>query len=115
MSNVRIYLETTMFNFPFVPDKPGYAELKAQTLKVFELIKVGRFTPYTSLIVLQELRDTAERKRRENMLALIREYNIAILTPDDSALRLAGLYVSEGLKRIGIFMPAEVLQNYEDF
>jgi hypothetical protein len=29
----KIYLETTMFNFPFVPDKPGYTELKAQTFE----------------------------------------------------------------------------------
>ncbi|MDR1257474.1 MAG: hypothetical protein LBJ86_06980 [Spirochaetaceae bacterium] len=96
MSIPRIYLETTMFNFPFVPDKPGYSKLKFQTLKIFELIKVGRFLPYTSLIALQELRDTDAMERRDNMLALIREHNVTILTPNESARKLSELYVNEG-------------------
>jgi hypothetical protein len=96
MSIPRIYLETTMFNFPFVPDKPGYSKLKFQTLKIFELIKIGRFLPYTSLIALQELRDTDARERRDNMLALIREYSVPILTPNESARKLSELYVNEG-------------------
>jgi hypothetical protein len=45
---LKIYLETTMFNFPFVPDKPGYSELKADTKKVFEQIRAGKYEPYTS-------------------------------------------------------------------
>jgi hypothetical protein len=48
----KIYLETTMFIFPFVPDKPGYIELKTQTLEVFRLVKTGQFIPCTSLIAL---------------------------------------------------------------
>jgi hypothetical protein len=28
----KIYIETTIFNFPFVPDIPGYAELKTRTI-----------------------------------------------------------------------------------
>ena len=35
----KIYPETTMFNFPFVPDKPSYAELKADTGKKMSLDK----------------------------------------------------------------------------
>jgi hypothetical protein len=42
---MKIYLETTMFNFPFVPDKPGYAHLKADTQKVFDHIRMGLFEP----------------------------------------------------------------------
>jgi hypothetical protein len=56
-----------MFNFPFVPDKPGYSKLKAQTLKIFELIKAGKFLPYTSLIALQELQDTEALEKYENL------------------------------------------------
>jgi hypothetical protein len=104
---LKIYLETTMFNFPFVPDKPGYSELKAETLRVFALIKAGKFSPYTSLIAMQELRDTDTDERRENMLALIREYNVAILSPDDTSRRLADLYVSEGAVPPGY--PADAL------
>jgi hypothetical protein len=96
-----------MFNFPFVPDKPGYTELKTQTLKVFMLIKTGKLMAYTSLIALQELRDTDVKEHRENMLALVREYNISILSPDDSARKLAELYVKEGAVPPGY--PADAL------
>jgi hypothetical protein len=47
MSIPKIYLETTMFNFYHVPDKPGYAELKADTRKVFDFIRAGKFEPFT--------------------------------------------------------------------
>jgi hypothetical protein len=40
----KIYLETTIFNFPFAEDAPQY---KADTLKLFNEIRAGRFEPYT--------------------------------------------------------------------
>jgi hypothetical protein len=36
MKKTSIYLETTIFNFPFADDAPQY---KADTLKLFEEIK----------------------------------------------------------------------------
>ncbi|MDR1470213.1 MAG: hypothetical protein LBT00_13090 [Spirochaetaceae bacterium] len=92
----KIYLETTMFNFPFVPDKPGYTELKADTGKVFALIKEGKYEPYTSLYALEELKDTEQMERRENMLNLVDEYGITILPADSRAEQLAALYIAEG-------------------
>jgi hypothetical protein len=35
-----IYLETTIFNFPFADDAPQY---KADTLRLFAEIKAGKF------------------------------------------------------------------------
>jgi hypothetical protein len=92
----KIYLETTMFNFPFVPDKPGYAELKADTKNVFSLIKESRYEPYTSVYALEELKDTEQAERRKNMLNLIDEYEITVLPADDRAEQLAALYIAEG-------------------
>jgi hypothetical protein len=92
----KIYLETTMFNFPFVPDKPGYAGLKADTRKVFALIKEGKYEPYTSVYALEELKDTEQVERRKNMLNLIVEYEITVLPADDRAEQLAALYIAEG-------------------
>ncbi|MHC6202652.1 PIN domain-containing protein [Breznakiellaceae bacterium SP9] len=93
---MRIYLETTMFNFPFVPDLPDYRHLKADTQKVFGLIRERKHEPYTSLLALQELRNTITGERRENMLYLIKEYHISVLALNDDVRRLAGLYVKEG-------------------
>jgi hypothetical protein len=45
----KIYLETTMFNFYYAPEKSGYETLKAQTRQVFDQIKaynpIGIYRP----------------------------------------------------------------------
>jgi hypothetical protein len=44
-----VYLETTIFNFPFTDDAPHYKE---DTLKFFAEIKAGKFRPFTSEYVI---------------------------------------------------------------
>ena len=39
----KIYLETTIFNFPFADDAPQY---KSDTLKLFKEIGAGKFKAY---------------------------------------------------------------------
>jgi len=34
MNIPKIYLETTIFNFPFAPDLPGYTKHKEDTLEI---------------------------------------------------------------------------------
>jgi rRNA-processing protein FCF1 len=89
-----IYLETTIFNFPFANDAPQY---RADTLRLFEEIKSGKFEPFTSEYVLDELEDTKEADKLEKMKTLITEYGIEVLTGNDEILRLAGVYVSAGV------------------
>jgi predicted nucleic acid-binding protein len=62
----KIYLETTIFNFPFADDAPQY---KADTLKLFDEIKAGKFKPYTSEYVLEELNNERNIEKRKKMLA----------------------------------------------
>ena len=52
-----IYLETTIFNFPFSDDTPQY---QADTLRLFAEIKTGKFKPFTSEYVIQELESTKD-------------------------------------------------------
>jgi len=49
MDKPKIYLETTIFNFPFVEDAPQY---RADTLRLFSEIKAGKFRPFTSFTLL---------------------------------------------------------------
>jgi hypothetical protein len=91
MSIPKIYLETTMFNFPFADDAPQY---KADTLKVFDLIKAGKFEPYTSVYAIEELDDTKGDKREE-MKRLIVDYEVQLFEKSDEAESLAAIYVSE--------------------
>ena len=88
-----IYLETTIFNFPFADDAPQY---RADTLKLFGEIKAGKFKPSTSVYVYREL-EAAPDSMREDRLRLISEYVVEVLPANDEAERLANLYIKEGV------------------
>ena len=90
----KIYLETTMFNFPFADDAPQY---RADTLRLFEEIKAGKFEPYTSQYVIEELLKTPDKTKRDKMTSLISDYNMQILERSNSAEILAAVYVAEGI------------------
>ena len=90
----KIYLETTIFNFPFSDDAPQY---KADTLKLFENIKTGKFKAFTSEYVLDELEETKDAGKRKDMKALLMDNAIEVLPGNDEIIRLADLYVAEGV------------------
>jgi predicted nucleic acid-binding protein len=89
-----IYLETTIFNFPFVDDAPQY---KADTIRLFEEIKAGKFIPFTSQYVTHELEKTKEENRLTEMKSLISDYSITVLSDSGEVEQLANLYVSAGI------------------
>jgi len=93
MRTPRIYLETTIFNFPFADDAPQY---KADTLKLFEEIKAGKFIPFTSGYVTQEL-EAATDAQKEDRLRLIKEYNVKIILANDESKGLAAAYIKAGV------------------
>ena len=89
-----IYLETTVFNFPFSDDAPQY---QADTLRLFAEIKAGKFKPFTSEYVTQELESTRDVKKLEQMKALIADYGITVIPVSDDVGRLADVYVESGI------------------
>ena len=88
-----IYLETTIFNFPFVDDAPQY---RADTLKLFTEIKTGKFKPFTSEYVIQEL-EAATDSLREKRLRLVNEYNVEIIPACNKTKNLAKSYIEAGI------------------
>ena len=92
MRTPKIYLETTMFNFYLDTDRDAHAA----TVNLFEEIAAGKYEPYTSQTVIEELEKTVGDKR-EKMLNLIAEYEIPILETSVEAENLADVYVSEGV------------------
>jgi predicted nucleic acid-binding protein len=92
MSIPRIYLETTVFNFPFADDAPQY---RADTLRLFEEIRAGKFEPYTSEYVIRELDATVDEDKRTRMKKLIEDYGVIFLRQSDEAERLAAVYIAE--------------------
>jgi hypothetical protein len=96
MTMSRIYLETTMFNFYYAPDKSGYQVLKPQVYQIFEQIKAGKYEPYTSIYATEEIDNETNQEKREKMWQLVTDYDVRVLPDDDEAKRLAALYVQEG-------------------
>ena len=90
----RVYLETTMFNFYFADDAP---DKRQDTLLMFEEIKNGKYDPYTSFLTVEEIRRTTDEQKRENMFALINEYDVGVLEDDSDADSLADIYVRESI------------------
>jgi predicted nucleic acid-binding protein len=88
-----IYLETTIFNFPFADDAPQY---KADTLQLFEEIRAGKFKPFTSDYVVQEL-EAATDELREERLNLIKMFEVEVIPASNEAERIAEAYVSTGI------------------
>lgn len=93
MRKPKMYIETSVFNFVFADDAP---DKRDDTLAMFDEIRQGRFVPYTSAYVLEEL-EQAPVPKRNDMLQLIPQYNVGILTGTDEAEKLADIYVSEGI------------------
>ena len=91
MRKFKIYLETTLFNF-FVDVDRGFAH--TDTVRLFNEIAAGKYEAFTSTYVTEELENAPEMKR-DIMMELIRKYGIAVLAPNDEALKLADIYVRE--------------------
>ena len=89
----KIYLETTLFNFYFDEDR-GFAH--GSTVKLFKEIAAGKYEAFTSTYVTDELENAPETKR-DKMMNLITEYGITVLAPNDEAVKVASIYVSEGV------------------
>ena len=91
MGKQKIYLETTLFNYYFDEDRDAHTD----TVTLFEECAAGKFEPYTSLYVIDELED-APQEKRDKMVALIERYNITVLAASDEADNLARRYIAEG-------------------
>jgi predicted nucleic acid-binding protein len=89
-----IYLETTIFNFPFSDDAPNY---KADAIKLFSEIKAGKFLPFTSEYVTRELVVTKDADKLKKMEYLLSNYGITIIPANPEIERLADVYIAAGV------------------
>ena len=93
MRTPKVYLETTLFNF-YVDEDRGFAH--ADTVKLFKEIAAGKYEAFTSTYVTDEL-ESAPEVKRDKMMGLITEYGITVLAPKDEAVKLADIYIAEGV------------------
>ncbi len=89
---MKLYIETSVFNFIFAEDAPE----KQKITKSFFANKLTNFEVYVSDIVFSELGRTKEPKRSE-LLNSISNYPLTNLRNSEVAIRLAKIYISEGV------------------
>jgi predicted nucleic acid-binding protein len=92
IKKLRLYLETTVFNYYFDTDRDGHED----TVRLFEAIGAEEYEGYTSEYVMAELRGAKEPKK-SSMLFLTRKYGIAILDTNEEIIRMADLYIQNGI------------------
>jgi predicted nucleic acid-binding protein len=90
IKKLRLYLETTVFNYYFDEERDGHED----TLRLFEAIKAGKYEAYTSYLTVLELENAKEPKRGK-MLTLVNEYNITVLDDSNEVKYLAEVYIAE--------------------
>ena len=91
MNKQKVYLETTLFNYYIDDDRDAHED----TVIFFDECASGKFEPFTSGYVINEL-DDAPNDKRDKMIALIKKYNITVLAITDEADELALRYLTEG-------------------
>ena len=91
-NGLKLYLETTMFNYFFDTERDGHTD----TVRLFEKIRAGEHEAYTSEYAINELLESLEPKQTK-MLSLIEEYGIITLPISDESDEFADVYVSENI------------------
>ena len=92
MPTPKMYLETTIFNYYFDKEREAHPD----TVKLFEEIKAGKYEPYTSEYVTNELAK-APIEKQKMMLKLIDEYSVTLIKASTDAERLANVYIQENI------------------
>ena len=92
IKKLRLYLESTLFNYYFDTDRDGHED----TVRLFEAIGAGEYEGYSSEYAMVELR-VAKEPKKSNMLALTEKYHIVILDIDTESERMTDLYIQNGI------------------
>ena len=93
MKKLRIYLDTSVINFLFAEDAP---ELQRITQTFFErFVKTETYLAYVSDVVIREIRKTPDDIKRMQLLNVISDYQLRIVTMNEEIDRLAQLYIEQ--------------------
>jgi len=91
MRKLKLYMETSVWNFYYADDAP---EKKAITIDFFNVIKKNIYQIYISNIVLDEIQKASEEKEKL-LITIINDYKPEILPINTNVLTLAEKYIIE--------------------
>ncbi|MBZ0166810.1 MAG: type II toxin-antitoxin system VapC family toxin [Candidatus Omnitrophica bacterium] len=92
MRKLKLYIETSAWNFYFSDDAP---EKKEVTIEFFGLVEKGIYDIYLAQVVLDEI-DEAPEPIKAKLMGLIQKYQPIELESDQEAEALAKLYMDKG-------------------
>ena len=93
MKRLKLYLETSVWNFYFAADAP---EKKEATRQFFEQVKEGKYEIFISEVVFTEIAHASDEKRKM-LLNLIGDYHPARLELTEEVIVLAQKYLDAGV------------------
>ncbi|HGJ67083.1 TPA: hypothetical protein ENS27_17115 [bacterium] len=96
MKKLKLYIETSVWNFCFADDAP---EKKDITLKFFEKVKAGDYEIFVSDVVFQEI-GKADYEKGIILSELIDQFNPQKLIINELVYNLARGYIIEGILTI---------------
>jgi predicted nucleic acid-binding protein len=91
MKTLKLYLETSVWNFYFADDAP---EKRDVTRLFFDQIQQGQYDVYVSEVVFREFSRASEEKQTK-LLELVARYQPKELEVTEEVLRLARQYLDE--------------------
>ncbi len=91
MKKLKLYLETSVWNFYFADDAP---EKKEATRQFFEQVERGEYEIFISDMVFREIARATEEKRTA-LTELIAKYQPKELEMTDEILQLSDIYLHE--------------------
>jgi predicted nucleic acid-binding protein len=89
MEKLKLYLDTTVWNFAFADDAPAY---QTATLEFFQRVRMGLYKVFCSEMVVLEIEAT-RTARRDLMMKLLREIAPHELEPRVEIEALAAEYI----------------------
>lgn len=100
MKKLKLYLDTTVWNFAFVTDSPEHRE---ETLEFFQKVRLGLFELFYSDVVEREVIAALPLRRRQ-VEKLLEEFTPQKLVPRSEIDELANEYLRHGvLPKSGYF------------
>jgi len=90
MPPVKIYLDTSVPNFA---TSKGRGPMRETTRELVKEISKGKYRPFISATVLDEIKDTTDEKRKRALLNKITEINPSVLKITPKVRELADRYI----------------------
>jgi predicted nucleic acid-binding protein len=92
MLKLKLYLDTSVISHLEAPDVP---DKEADTLKLWEYIKSGRYEMYVSPVVFEEINECKEPKK-SRLLDFLEEVDFILIEENDETQRIAQKLIDNG-------------------